>query len=143
MTISKEQWIEIEKQLSSMFGRVHLKADGYDVKLVVEPYKALRSAVVVYVNGWWKAEWMKGGCPEAEKFMQECRRWMWSAARREVAKQKLKNKRLDTFLRDWYQEVAEQYTSVWSPAWTSPKSLCRHLRKSCADIELVEIGYRV
>lgn len=142
MTISKEQWAVIEHELFGLFGAVRLKADGYDVVLKVEPWKTLRHAVIVYVNGWLKGEWIKGGCPEAEKFYQEQRRWLWPAKKREEAKQKLKQRRLDPFLREWYQRVAEQYSSIWSPAWTSPKSLCRNLRKTCSDIELIEIGYK-
>lgn len=141
MTITKEQWVDIERRLSSPFGRVDLIADGYALVLQVEGYKALRQCIVVYVNGEWKGEWVKGEAPEARKFCCEKRKWTWSAKLREVAKSKLKSRRLSPDLREHYTRVVEGFAAIWTPFWDSPKSLTRHLRKTCADISVVKIGY--
>lgn len=141
MSVTKEQWAEIERQLSGPYGRVELKADGYDLVLRVEGYTVLRQCVAVYVNGVLKGEWFKGEAPEARKFCCEKRSWVWSAKMREEAKQKLKSRRLDPILREHYTRVAERFSTVWMPAWLNPKSLTRHLRKSCTDISVVKIGY--
>ncbi len=141
MTITKDQWAEIERRLSSPYGRVELNADGYALVLQVEGYKTLRQCVVVYVNGEWKGEWFNGEAPEARKFCCEKRKWIWPAKSREVAKNKLKSRRLDPILREHFTRVVEKFSTVWLPFWGSPKSLTRHLRKSCTDISVVKIGY--
>jgi len=141
MTITKAQWAGIEANLSFSYGRVNFKADGYELTAAVEPVGTLKQGIVIYVNGVWKGEWMRGGCPEADKFMRESRRWLWSAKQREDAKKKMKSRHLDASLRDWYKKTAESYVSTWSPIWNTPASFTRNLRKTCKDIELVSIGY--
>lgn len=141
--LTKEQWQQIEQQLSGPFGQVELKADGYKLTLQVQGYKALRQCVVVFVDGVSKGEWFKGEAPEAKKFCREERRWLYPAKRRDEAKAKLKSRRLDPFLRNHYKGVAESFSAIWVPYWFAPKSLTRHLRKTCADIEIVDLGYRM
>lgn len=140
---TKDQWHEIEQQLSGPFGRVELKADGYKLALQVQGYKALRQCIVVFVDGVSKGEWFNGEAPEAKKFCREQRRWLYGAKHREEARKKLKSRHLDAFLREHYKGVAEKFTAIWSFCWMSPAALTRHLRKTCADIEIVSIGYRV
>lgn len=139
--LSTEQWQQIERQLSGLFGRVELKADGFNLTLQVDGYKALRQCVVVFVDGVSKGEWLMGEAPEAKKFCCERRRWLYSAKEREEAKAKLKSRRLDPFLREHYTRVAEQFTAIWAPYWLSPKALVRHLRKTCTDISIVKVGH--
>lgn len=141
--LTKEQWQQIEQQLSGPFGQVELKADGYKITLQVQGYKALRQCVVVFVDGVSKGEWFKGEAPEAKKFCREERRWLYPAKRRDEAKAKLKSRRLDPFLREHYKGVAESFSAIWVPYWFAPKSLTRHLRKTCADIDIVDLGYRM
>lgn len=50
MTLSKEQWQDIEESLSYPYGTVKLKCDGHDVAAVVSVYKR-RLVVDVYVDG--------------------------------------------------------------------------------------------
>jgi hypothetical protein len=139
--LTKEQWAEIEQRLSGAFGMVKLKADGYDVTLEIRPYKELRSCIVVFVDGYCRGEWFKGEAPEARKFCQEQRRWLYPLKQREEAKRKLKQRRLDDWFREHYTKVSESFSAIWSPYWMSPKSLTRQLRKTCVDVEIVELGY--
>lgn len=141
--LTKEQWQQIEQQLSGLFGQVKLKADGYNLTLQVQGYKARRQCIVVFVDGVSKGEWHRGEAPEAKKFCREARRWLYPAKYRVEAKVKLKQRRLDPFLRSHYEHVAESFLALWAPYWFEPKSLTRHLRKTCADIEIVGLGYRV
>jgi hypothetical protein len=140
---TKEQWKEIEQQLSGPFGEVKLKADGYNLTFQVRGYSALRQCIAVFVDGVSKGEWWSGEAPEAKKFCRERRVWLYSAKHREEAKIKLKSRRLDAFLREHYTRVAEKFTAIWAPFWNTPTSLTRHLRKTCADAEIVSLGYRV
>jgi hypothetical protein len=143
MMPTKEQWAEIEKSLSGYFGRVELRCDGYNVIASIERVAHLKEGIVVYVNGCWKGEWYDGKADEARKFHREMRRFLYPARQREEARKKLKSRRLHASLRDWYTGVAERSISTWAPYWTNAKAFTRHLRKTCADIELVSIGHKV
>lgn len=140
---TKEQWAEIEKQLSGYFGRVELRCDGYQVVASIAPVAKLRQGIVVYVDGWIKGEWIKGEAEEAKKFHREMKRFLYPASKREEAKKKLKSRYLHATLRNWYAGVAEGSVSTWAPYWTSAKAFTRHLRKTCTDIEVVSLDYTV
>lgn len=142
MTLTKEQWAAIEKQLAGYFGRVELRCDGYQVVAAVEQIGPLKQGIVVYVNGWMKGEWMKGEAEEAKKFHCEMKRYLYPAKQRDEAKKKLKSRRLIDQLRDWYAGVAGKSVSTWAPYWTDAKAFTRHLRKTCTDIELVSLEYK-
>ncbi len=138
---TKAQWDEIEKQLSGYFGRVELRCDGYKVVAAIEPIDKLKQGIVVYVNGVWKGEWMRGEAEEAKKFHREMKRFLYPASKREEAKKKLRSRHLHATLRDWYAGVAERSVFTWAPYWTSARAFTRHLRKTCTDIEVVSLEY--
>lgn len=138
-TLSKKQWQQIELRLSSNFGDIELLADGYRLQLQVHPYKALRNCIVVYVDGVSKGAWYKGDCPEAKKFCRPSKHWLYSAKRREEAAKALKKRGLNSVLKEFYKSVAESFFVHWEPYWFSPASLTRHLRKTCADVEIVRM----
>lgn len=142
MTLTKDQWAEIEKQLCGYFGRVELRCDGYQVVAAIEPIGKLKQGIVVYVNGWVKGEWMKGEAEEAKKFHREMKRYLYPAKQRDEAKKKLKSRHLIDQLRDWYVGVAEESITTWAPYWTNAEAFTRHLRKTCTEIELVSLEYR-
>lgn len=137
--LTKEQWEQIELHLSSSFGHVELMADGYQLALVVAPYKALRNCIAVYVNGVSRGEWYKGEAPEAKKFCRVSKHWLYPAKKREEAAKALKKRRLDPYLKDFYTSVAEKFFTHWEPFWFSPAALTRHLRKTCTDVEIVRM----
>ena len=141
MTITKEQWVEVERQLSGPIGRCELSCDGYEVVARVATIAALQLGIVVYVNGWVRGEWMKGEAEEARKFHREMKRYIWSARLRTEAAKKAKGRHLPADLRKVYQDRVTASVSTWAPYWTNAKAFTRHLRKTCADISVVKIGY--
>lgn len=142
MMPTKEQWAAIEHELSGLYGRVELRCDGYTVVAAIRTVAPLKQGIVVYVNGYWKGEWMTGAAEEARKFCREKKRFLYSASQRDEARKKLKSRRLDATLRDWYAGVAEKSFSSWSLYWTNAQAFTRHLRKTCADIEVVSLEYK-
>lgn len=40
-----------------------------------------------------------------------------------------------------YAAKAKETWSTWMPYWSNAKAFCRHIRKTCASIEIVKIGY--
>lgn len=141
MTITKEQWAEIEQQLSGFFGRVELLCDGYTITAKVENIAPMRQGIVVYVNGWVTGKWLDGTADEPRKFHRERKHYVWSAALRAAAAKKAKDRHMPAQLREIYRERVTASVSVWVCWWTSPKTFTRHLRKTCTDISVVKIGY--
>lgn len=140
MNITKEQWAEIERELSGLFGRVELLCDGYKVVANIATIAALRQGIVVYVDGFVRGEWMKGEAEEARKFHREMKRYLYPAKVRALAAKKAKNRQLPADLRKIFQRHATESFSTWAPYWTNAKAFTRHLRKTCADISVVKIG---
>ncbi|KIO49614.1 hypothetical protein [Nitrosospira sp. NpAV] len=141
MTITKEQWKEVELSLSYSFGQVKLRCDGYEITAQVRAGIApLRSYIYVYVDGYIRGEWLKGGHEIPLKFHRKKSLFVHSAKLRAEAKEALKKRRLDKGLRDFYQSAFKSIL-VWEPSWTTPMSFIRHIRKSCTSIELIKMGY--
>jgi hypothetical protein len=140
-TLTKEQWALIETELSRFYGTVYLRCDGYEVTAVVEAVATFKQAIVIYVNGWVKGEWIKGEAEEAKKFYRPMTRYLYPAKRREEAKKKAKSRGMAPAIREIWQRQATASVTTWAPYWNNAKTLCRHLRKTCADIEVVKIGY--
>lgn len=141
MSVTKEQWIAIESYLSGPLSTVGLRCDGYTVTAQVRLLSPLKYGILIFVNGECKAgEWMKGDTEEARKFLFESKRYLYSAEDRKRATKALKQRRLDPVLRKLYEGTLKQLSS-WYPYWTSPKAFCRHLRKTCTEIEVIRMGY--
>lgn len=143
MTISKEQWNQIEAELSRPFGNVDLVCDGYRVYATVGQVRILKYAVVVYVDGCIKGEWIKGEDERARKFYHEIKRFLYPAKARAEAKVRAKTRGTSADLKEVFTHVAARQMSTWTPFWSNPRALCRHLRKTCASVEVVKIGYGV
>lgn len=140
MALTKEQWKEIEEQLSSSYGRVELRCDGYEITADMQKLKNLRYCIAVYVDGVIKGEWMKGEHVIPLKFHREKKIFLYPEKMRSDAEKKLANRRLDKVLRGFYEERL-RHISFWDPYWTSPSAFCRHIRKTCQSIEIVKVGY--
>lgn len=141
MSVTKEQWAEIEKELSFGYGRVELKADGFDVVATIINVGKLRQGIVVYVNGVIKGEWVKGEAEEARKFHREAKSFLFGAKQRQSLLKLSRIRGLCAEDKKRYANNANLSVSTWYSYWTNAKSFCRHIRKTCADIEVVKVGY--
>ncbi len=143
MTLTKEQWSHIEENLSGVYGNVKLRCDGYEITASVQQLKPLRSGIVIYVDGYIKGEWIIQKDERCLKFYCARKKFLWSKNKRDEAKKKLLNRRLDKGLREFYRKVAESSVSTFDFCWSSPKAFCCHLRKTCQSIEVVSIGFGI
>lgn len=141
MAVTKEQWQAIEDQLMGSFGQIKLKCDGFEVNASIQRVSALQLGICIYVNGWVKGEWYKGEADEARKFLRRTDHYVWKAKDRAEAEKWLKKRGLDAKTREFWHGVATDKSSVWCPWWTNAKAFCRHLRKTCTEIEVIQIGY--
>lgn len=142
MTISKEQWSEIEVQLSSIMGRVELMCDGYKISAEVERDK-MKLVVSVYVDGYIRGQWMfnKEGSEIPLKFHQEKKRFAFSAKYRALLIKQSKVRGIGKDFRDSCIADAKKTNSHYWPHWPNAAAFCRHIRKTCASIEIVKIGF--
>jgi hypothetical protein len=139
MSVTKEQWAAVEKELSGPYGEVELLCDGYKVTAQIQNIANLKQGIVVYVNGVIKGEWMKGEAEESRKFHREMKRYLYPAKHREEAKQKAKSRRFPADLRKYFADMATASITTWAPYWTNAKAFTRQLRKTCAEIQVVTI----
>lgn len=68
MTITKEQWVQIEIELSRPQGHVEMLVDGFKVNLHVEWFKNLKYTIMTYVNGKFCGKWMNADSDEGKRF---------------------------------------------------------------------------
>lgn len=142
MSITREQWAEIEEELSGSYGLVGLLCDGYKVTAEIQHVAPLKQGIFVYVNGVIKVEWMQGKAEEAQKFHRETKHYLFSAKHREEAAKFAKNRHLSADARKRFAKMASERLSTWRPYWTNAKAFTRHLRKTCTDIRLEKVGAR-
>lgn len=133
--MSNDDWKKAEQSLSWSYlswsyGKVEMKIDGYNVTIVVEPLKALKNVLVVYVNDKLKCTWLSEDCEERRRFFQKHTKNLLS---RKEQKRLAREKKA-------VREAVGKTTYEWySPYWTSFRSLKSHLIKNNKSIELMEV----
>ncbi|MFZ6872847.1 hypothetical protein ACO0LF_12345 [Undibacterium sp. Di27W] len=137
MPITKEQWKEIEGQLSLTWGSVDLKIDGYNINLRVEPQKARTYAVMVYLDYKFEWKWAFDGTEEAKRFCRTVSKFMFKPKERAVMVKMHGGKRcpkaeLEQINRKFY---------FYSPLWSSVPAMRRHFEKNNHSLEVINIGY--
>lgn len=131
--MTKEEWNQAEKALQHFFTPVLLKADGYDVTLMLERVGVYSNKIMVYIGGKFKGQWLTTDCEERRRFMQKRSKSLVSS---------YKMKSLCRGLSKQGKEELRQRNKyeTYSPQWSSFKSLKNHLLKHNQDIQLIQIG---
>lgn len=130
-TLTAADWAEIEKQLGHLYHPVILKIDGYLVTLQLERIGKLRLAIVVWVNGAFKGEWISKDCEERRRFYRSRKRSLLTGRRRaafvkDVGKRYASKSKLLTETFVYYEFY-----------WASFAALKRHLVRNNQSIEWV------
>lgn len=137
MPLSKEQWLEIEKSLGYQFGKVKLMCDGYEITARVESSR-MKLYIMIYIDGLFKIEWADGKDDRCIKFYKKSIKYFSSAKVRKAALKPSRLRYLSKEDREHFKESVEKKFEYFVPYWTNPKALCRHIRKTCTDIEFIE-----
>ena len=130
--ISKDDWKQIEKELSGAYGTVELLIDGYEIILQVRWVGPRKFAIMTYVNGKFLAKWLSDDCEERRRFLCENKRYLWKPKTREA-------------MRKLFKRYPKYYTSgdpaeffrYYTPFWGSFSRLKAHLLKNNKSIEWV------
>lgn len=125
-----EEWKKVETELSSPFGYVKLKIDGYNVTIETRPDKPLHYALAVYIDGQFNMKWCLEDCEERRRFCFRHKESLLSA------QQKKKLKRERKAVREEVEKRMTIYT--YYPFFNSFRTLKSHLMKNNISIELAE-----
>lgn len=128
--MTEEQWKQAERQLSSLYGKVKMKIDGYEITVVVEPMKGMKLVLMVYVNGYFRGKWLTEDCDIRRRFYYCSKRSLLNAK----AKKRLQREK--KAIREEIQKEME-YTT-FSPYFGSFRTLKSHFIKNNQSIELCE-----
>lgn len=125
-----EEWEKVETELSSPFGYVNLKIDGYNVTIETLPVKPLHYKLFVYVDGKFKMKWCFEDCEERRRFCFKSKKSLLTAQ----DKKKLKRERKAV------REEVERRMTIYTyyPIFNSFRTLKSHLIKNNVSIELAE-----
>lgn len=138
MPITKEQWTQVETELSGSWGRVEMLIDGFKVSLRIERVKSLRYTIMTYVNGQWRGKWMSADSEEGKRFFCPKSSFVWPAKHRADVIKIYGGKRCP---KAKLEELNKKVTTL-VPWWNNVKSMRRHFEKNNQSLELVSIGYQ-
>ncbi|MFV0497466.1 MAG: hypothetical protein ACK5L0_04735 [Candidatus Fimivivens sp.] len=133
--MTKEEWSQAEKALQGFYSPVYLKADGYEVTLILERVKTYKNMVMVYIGGQFWGKWMIEDCEERRRFFQKRVRSLLSA--KEKSNFKKLSKRAQKEMSARYHEMEYE---TYSPQWSSFGALKKHFTANNQQIELIKIG---
>ena len=132
--LSKEDIEKIESEMSFPFGCVVLRCDDDTVTIRVERVKPRRYNLMVYVNGWFKGEFLKPDAKE-NRFYRPVKARFYKPTER--------SKIIRVFGK---REAAKQFPKLdatftyWVPTWNTPKPMLRHFSRVSKTILLVSVG---
>ena len=130
--MNKDDWKRVENELSHLYGRISLQCDQYRVTLVNAPTGPFSSAISVYVNGWFKGEYLLNDCEERRRFYRCSSKFVFPASMRKKIKKLPKRARERM---GW--DPDKKYTS-YSGIWKSLNSMIRHLKANNQSIEIID-----
>lgn len=137
MTITKEQWEQVESELSGSWGHVEMMIDWFKVDLRVERVKSLKYTIMTYVNGQFCGKWMRDDSDEGRRFFRVSSSFVFSASHRAEVIKIYGGKRCP---KAKLEEINKKYTTLM-PNWSSVKSMRRHFEKNNQSLELVKVGF--
>jgi len=128
--MTPSEWKRVEDSLAFPHGKATLRCDGRDVAAVVQMTKPLRYAVVVYVDGHWKGEWLRADRPcDEQRFMNPHERAYYSAADLKLYRRAYSAKQM--------REMTDKKHRWFSPDFPTAKAFRRRIVSQCKCLELV------
>lgn len=127
--MTNDDWKYVEEELSSIFGRVDLIIDNYNVTIACRLEKTRHYALMVYIDGKFELKWAAEDC--------DIRRRFCSRHTKCYLDQKQRN-RLKRERKAFREEVKKRMTfEYFLPYWNSFRMMKAHFIKNNTSIELV------
>lgn len=136
--MTREEWQQVEKALSGIYGNAKLTVDGHAICFNRELISNNKLGIVTYVNGRWEAKWFssKAEYPEQRFLKREEHYSHKPKLRAELNKHK---KRYGAkFLKENGIDPDHKYV-LFTPIWPNVTAIRRHYEKNFSSIELVEV----
>lgn len=135
--LSKADIDRVETELAYPYGHVELKCDDYNVTISVQQIKARKFALMVYVNGWFKGDWLRTDTEERRRFYRPVKASLYKPSQRaEILKDFGKRRAARLF-----PDLDKTFT-YYMPTWSATSSMLRHFQRESASVSLVSIGVR-
>lgn len=134
--MEKADWDALEAQMASPWGHMKLKCDQFEVVLQQQTDSKSKSwKTVVYVDGYFKGEWMQadGDKPKHE----EARRFLRKESRRLYSAKDVERHRKFMGKRE-AKKLEEKRLVLFHPTWKSFNSLKKQLLATCSSIQRIE-----
>ncbi len=127
--LTAEEWKDVEERLKSFYNIVKLRCDGYEISITLTRISQFKNAIVVYVNGQIKGEWLLKECEERRRFLRPITKSCLSPKDK---------KRLKKFGKKFVREMEEKSRhTYYDPYWTSFRTLKKQLIEQNKSIELI------
>lgn len=132
--VTAQDWADIKREMSGLFGQVELRVDGYRVTLQRRLVRANRLTNLLYVNGLMKGEWLISDCQERRRFMRPSTRSLFRTRKPDAKMVKeLGKRRAEKLMSDMFMQY--KITSYMSD-WPSIASFKKHLLANNTSIEI-------
>lgn len=133
--MTKDDWEQVKTALTNLYSIVYLKADGYEVALTLKRVSTYKNAIMIYVGGVFRGEWLAKDCEERRRFCQRSVRSLLSTKEKADFK-KISTKQQKELMKRYHNFTYDVYYS----GWTSFVPLKKHLIANNQSIELVKIS---
>ena len=130
--LTKHNMGEYADKLTSIFGRVKLLCDGYEVTLAIEQSK-MKLSVNTYVNGYIKGAWFlpkEGDDYPERKFLCPKTLRLYSPQKKARLIKQFGKKRANEYFK------LDSSSIMYSAVWPSGKAALSHLIKVCDSVEV-------
>lgn len=139
-TLTKEEWAQVEKTLSGIYGRVELLVDDLKVLLSREQVSKNTLGIVVFIEGRVNGAWFgaTNDCPE-QPYTYPKHRYVYTAKSRAEQKKIIQKfgKKQSAGIGITIDKIDKKIT-LWQPMFPSAKAVRRHYEKTFNSIELLE-----
>lgn len=135
--MTKEEWNEAESRLSTIYGIVKMKIDGYDVTISYVKESPTKFCLAVYVDGYIKGEWIANDCDIRRRFYRCYEKQLFNSKQKKDMFKGFTKRQRERFERENHNMM---YYTVYSPYFGSFRTLKAHLIKNNKSIELVKEG---
>lgn len=130
---NEDKWNQLEQAMRGVYAHIKARADGHELSLV-KAVHGDRLVAWVYVNGLIKGEWYRA--ENGKPVHPEAR--FWCPHRSRVYPLSKYNALKKAFGKSRADQMTALVTVCFTPMWTSPRSLIRHLKKNFPDLEILE-----
>lgn len=132
--MTPEEWKQAESRLQYLHGQAKFVIDGYEVDVCLKQVSTYKNALMVYINGFFKGEWLVNDCEERRRFFAHKQKPVisnheWEKMRREL---KLTAREFKQFKAEHDEKVNYYYSH-----WTSFAAMKKHFIANNKDIHLV------